>query len=546
MERYTEHISKEIFDLLVIGGGITGAAIAYEAASRGLSVVLLEKGDFSEATSAASSKMIHGGLRYLNNMEFSLVRESLRERRVLSNIAPNFVYPIPMVFPHYRKSPKSNKQLIKIGLTLYDLLGFGKSNTWDESKGIRNHKTVSPGKALALYPIIREKGLTGASIFYDCINLCPERLVLAFLKSALFHGAKAANYARVTGFLLDENRKTVCGATVRDLLTRKTHSVRARVTVNCAGPWADNVLGLLKGDHPASLKRSEGIHVITKKLFYNDAAVGAVTPRGRHCFLLSWRNHTLVGTTDTPYHGDPDDYRVTLKGIRELLGEVNASFEGLNLSVQDVRHAYGGLRPLVGSRQTGTYRSTRRYEIHETRLDTEGGLLTVEGGKWTTSRDLAEKALDRLRKKTTLSIGPSISRRRHLKGSQIVDMNRYLCRIQEKNRDFDPKTLDYLGRIYGTEHETVLALCRNEPLFRQRLNEEGDILAQVLYGVRHEMARTLQDVLLRRTGIATLGDPGKEVLLRVARIMAGELKWTDRQILEEVEKATAFLKIPSQ
>ena len=546
MERYTEHISKEIFDLVVIGGGITGAAIAYEAASRGLSVVLFEKGDFSEATSAASSKMIHGGLRYLNNMEFSLVRESLRERRILSNIAPNFVYPIPMVFPHYRGNIKTNKWLIKTGLTLYDLLAFGKSNIWDKSKRIPGHKTVSPWKALSLYPVIKKTGLTGASIFYDCINLCPERLTLAFIKSALSHGARVANYARVTGFLLDEKRETVCGVTVRDLLTETAHSVSARVTVNCAGPWADSVLGLLTDENAASLKRSEGIHVITRRLFQKDAAVGAVTRRGRHCFLLSWRDHTLVGTTDTLYEGHPDDYRVTLKGIQNLLHEVNDSFEGLGLTVKDVLHAYGGLRPLVGSRQTETYRATRRYEIHESRLGTTGGLLTVEGGKWTTSRGLAEKVLDRLRKKTILAIGPSVSRKRYLKGSEIRDMNEFLIRIKEENRDFDPKTLDYLGRIYGTEYEKILSLSKDEPLLRQPLNDEGDIPAQILYGVRHEMARTLPDVLLRRTGIATLGNPGREVLVRVARIMAPELGWNEEKTFAEIEKAMDFLKIPSR
>ena len=546
MERYTEHISKEIFDLLVIGGGITGAAVAYEAASRGLSVVLFEKGDFSEATSAASSKMIHGGLRYLNNMEFSLVRESLRERRILSNIAPNFVYPIPMVFPHYRGSIKTNKWMIKSGLLLYDLMGFGKGNTWDKSKRIPGHITVSSQEALSLYPVIKSDGLTGASIFYDCINICPERLTLAFIKSALSHGAKAANYARVTGFLLDGKKETVCGVTVRDLLTHTAHPVKAHVTVNCAGPWADSVLGLLKGENPAPLKRSEGIHVITKKLFHEDAAVGAVTPRGRHCFLLSWRDHTLVGTTDTLYEGNPDDYRVTLKGIQDLLREVNGSFAGLRLTVKDVLHAYGGLRPLVGSRRTETYRATRRYEIHESRIDTSGGLLTVEGGKWTTSRGLAEKVLDRLRKKTDLPIGPSVSRKRYLKGSEIRDMNGFLRSIKEKYRDFEPKILDYVGRIYGTAYEKVLTLCKDEPLLRQPLNDDGDIPAQVLYGVRHEMVRTLQDILLRRTGIATLGNPGKAVLVRVARIMAPELRWNEEKILAEIDKTMDFLKIPSQ
>ena len=546
MERYTEHISEEIFDLLVIGGGITGAAIAYEAASRGLSVVLFERGDFSEATSAASSKMIHGGLRYLNNMEFSLVRESLRERRILSNIAPNFVYPIPMVFPHYRGNIKTNKWVIKTGLMLYDLLAFGKGNTWDGSKRVAGHKTVSPWKALSLYPVIKKTGLTGASIFYDCINLCPERLTLAFIKSALSYGAKAANYARVTGFLLDDEGETVCGVTLRDLLTETNHSVRARVTVNCAGPWADSVLGLLEAEHPAPMKRSEGIHVITKKLFHGDGAIGAITPRGRHCFLLSWRDHTLVGTTDTLYEGDPDDYRVTLKQIQELLHEVNGAFEGLGLTIKDVLHAYGGLRPLVGSRRTETYRATRRYEIHESGLETTGGLITVEGGKWTTSRGLAEKVLDRLRKKTILAIGPSVSRKRYLKGSEIRDMNEFLIRIKAENRDFDPKTLDYVGRIYGTEHEKVLRLSKDEPLLRQPLKDDGDILAQVLYGVRHEMARTLSDVLLRRTGIATLGNPGRAVLVRVARIMGDELGWNEEKTLVEIEKTMDFLKIPSR
>jgi glycerol-3-phosphate dehydrogenase len=546
MERYTERISEEIFDLLVVGGGITGAAIAYEAASRGLSVVLFEKGDFSEATSAASSKMIHGGLRYLNNMEFSLVRESLRERRILSNIAPNFVYPIPMIFPHYRGSLKTNKWMIKTGLMLYDLLGFGKSNTWDKSKRIPSHKTVSPETALSRYPVIPKNGLTGASIFYDCINLCPERLTLAFIKSALSHGARAANYARVTGFLLDQKRDAVCGVTVRDLLTQKTHSVKARVTLNCAGPWADKVLGLLKDENPVSMKRSEGIHVITRKLFHEDGAVGVITPRRRHCFLLSWRDHTLVGTTDSLYEGDPDDYRVTFKGIEDLLQEVNNAFAGLTLTVQDVLHAYGGLRPLVGSRQTETYRATRRYEIHESRLDAKGGLLTVEGGKWTTSRGLAQKVLDHLRKKTELPIGPSVSQKRYLKGSEIRDINRFLFRIKEENRDYDPKALDYVGRLYGTEYQNVLALCKDEPLLRQTLNTAGDILAQVVYGVRHEMARTLQDVLLRRTGIATLGNPGEAILLRAARIMGDELGWNEEKILAEIHETMDFLKIPSQ
>ena len=380
MERYTEHMRGEVFDVIIIGGGITGAAIAYEAASRGLLVALFEKGDFSGATSAASSKLIHGGLRYLNNMEYRLVRESLMERRTMTNLAPNFVYPFPMLFPHYRSSFKSNKWLTRIGLVLYDLLATGRSNTLDKSKNIPSHKTMSPQEALRRQPILKRKGLCGASLFYDCISICPERLALAFLKSAFHYGARAANHARVTEFLMEKRR--VCGVRVRDLLTHREVEVKARVTINCAGPWADHVLArLLRDENAAPLRRSEGIHIITRQLTKDDSVVGAITPGGRHCFLIPWRGHTLIGTTDKPYRGHPDDYRVTRGSILELIHEVNASFDGLHLTLDDVLYSYGGLRPLVGNRRKETYRSSRRYEIHDNALDGFDGLMTVEGGE---------------------------------------------------------------------------------------------------------------------------------------------------------------------
>ncbi len=534
----------EVFDVIIIGGGITGAAVAYEAASRGLSVAMFEKGDFSEATSAASSKLIHGGLRYLNNMEYRLVRESLMERRTMTNIAPNFVYPFPMLFPHYRGSLKSNKWLTRIGLVLYDFLATGRSNTWDKSKRIPSHKPISPEDALRLQPIIKEKGLTGASLFYDCISICPERLALAFIKSALHYGARIANYARVTDFLLEGKR--VCGVRVRDLLMDMEFEVKARVTINCAGPWADHVLALLlKDENRAHLQRSEGIHIITRQLTKDDAIVGAITPGDRHCFLIPWRGHTLVGTTDKPYQGHPDDYRVTRGSIEELIHEVNGSFDGLNLTLDDVLYSYGGLRPLVESPRKETYRSSRRYEIHDNTLDGIDGLLTVEGGKWTTSRRLAEKAVDRLTAKAGFSVGPSLSSRRYLKNCEIKDLNDFLNRMKEENPDFTENTVDCLTRLYGTECEKVLALAREENYLAQPLNNDGELLAQVVYGVRYEMARTLKDIVLRRTGIATLGNPGKEILTRIARVMARELKWNDEKVSEEIENTIYFLDIPS-
>jgi glycerol-3-phosphate dehydrogenase len=198
----------------------------------------------------------------------------------------------------------------------------------------------------------------------------------------------------------------------------------------------------------------------------------------------------------------------------------------------------------VENRKKETYRSSRKYEIRDSAVHGIGGLLTVEGGKWTTSRSLAEKVVDRLGKAAMFSVGPSVSAGQYLKGSEIRDMNMFLSRIKDENRDFDEDTVDYLGRIYGVEHGNVLALARNESLLAQRLNRQGELLAQVVYGVRNEMAYTLKDMVLRRTGIATLGNPGEKILLRVAKVMARELNWGKEKISEEVKTALNFLKVP--
>ncbi|RTZ97346.1 MAG: glycerol-3-phosphate dehydrogenase [Deltaproteobacteria bacterium] len=547
MKRFTGHSGKTTFDVIVIGGGITGAAIAYEAASRGLRIVLFEKGDFSEATSAASSKLIHGGLRYLARMEYGLVRESLRERRTLENIAPNFVYPFPFLFPHYRSLPGSSKWLIRAGLILYDLLAFDKRRTWDAAKEIPGHTALSPGEALKRQPVLNRKGLTGASIFYDCLNIFPERLALAFIKSAMARHAEVANYARVSGFLSDNTGKTVQGVVVNDLIRDKTYEVCGKVTINCTGPWADRVLAMAAGqevrDH--RLRRSEGIHIITRPLINDATAISTATSNGRHCFLIPWRGHTLIGTTDTAYHGDPDDYRVTRKNIEVLVSEVNASFDGLAIEYKDILHCYGGLRPLVASRTKETYTASRKYEIHDHAGDGLTGLITVEGGKWTTSRHLAEKVIDNLRNKTTIHPGRSVSSGKYLTGSNIRDINAFIRRIQRENTDFDADTVAHLGRLYGTDYKEVLSLARQMPVLAHRLNADGEILAQATYAVRHEMAYTLKDIVLRRTGIATLGHPGDDLLGRVAETVAETLDWDDVRVKKEVEATSAFLRIPT-
>ena len=546
MQRFIENYINEHFDVIVIGGGITGASVAYEAATRGLKVALLEKKDFSWATSAATSKMIHGGLRYLVNGEILLVRESLRERRVLENIAPNFVYPAPIMMVHYKTPFKNNKWVVKIGMLMYDALSYDKNFTWDASKRIPLHRTISKQEVLQSEPHVRAKELTGASVFYDCNSIFPERLTLAFIKSAVAYGAKVANYSQVQGFIMDGHNH-ITGVKVKDLLNNTVYTVSSTITINCGGPWADIVLGLAKsnGSSVATLRRSEGIHIITKKrLLSGKYTIVSITPNGRHFFLIPWRNQTLIGTTDKPYTGNPDEYRVTKTSVLELIDDVNSSFGEGKLNYADVQHTYGGLRPLVEKETGETYTSSRKYEIYDNKDDGLDGLITVEGGKYTTSRNLAENCLKIVATKMGRSLGKSITDKHYLAGCGIKDLKAFFYAVQQDNKDFSESTLKYLSRNYGTEYADILNLAREDKTLAETLNADGEILAEVTYAVRHEMARTLSDIIMRRSGIGTLGNPGEDVLLKVAAIAAKELNWTVEKVEQETKATVDLLKIP--
>ncbi|HOD62895.1 MAG TPA: glycerol-3-phosphate dehydrogenase/oxidase [Smithellaceae bacterium] len=546
MERFIEKNPHEKFDVIVIGGGISGASVAYEAATRGLKVALLEKKDFSWATSAATSKMIHGGLRYLVNGEVRLVRESLRERRVLENIAPNYVYPQPIMMMHHKKPLKNNKRVVKVGMLLYDALSYDKNRTWDPCKRIPAHKTISRREVLRQEPHVRAEGLAGASVFCDCMSIFPERLTLAFIKSAVAHGAKAANYAKVEGFLMDAGNR-VAGVKVKDLLTGEVHDIAGTVTVNCGGPWADLLLDMAKpdGKDAPMLRRSEGIHIITaKRLLSGQYIVGSMTPSGRHFFLIPWRNHTLIGTTDKPFNGNPDDYRVTRESIMELIDDVNRSFGDGKLSYEDVKHTYGGLRPLVEKETRETYTSSRKYEIYDNKDAGLDGLITVEGGKYTTSRQLAENCLKIVAVKLGRNLGKSVTNKKFLTGCEIKDLNFFMNEARTQDNGLSPATLEYLARNYGTEYREIAKLAREDQSLSETLNNDGEIQAQVVYAVRNEMARTLSDIVMRRTGIGTLGNPGEEVLRKVADVAARELRWDKEKTEKEIAAVVHLLKIP--
>ena len=545
MKRFIESYDGRPFDVIVIGGGITGAAVAYDAASRGLSVALVEKKDFGCATSAATSKLIHGGFRYLANLELGLVRESLRERRTLENIAPNFVYPLPGIVVSYGRKFTDNLLAIRAGMMLYDLLAFDRNRTWDKTKRIPRHKIISAGEVLRLEPNVRAQGLKGGGIYHDCSSLSPERLTLAFIKSAVQAGAQVSNYAVVEGFCMSRENK-ICGVSVKDLVKEQEVEIQGKLTINCGGPWADIILGLIQNNNiEKKLRRSEGIHIVTKKLV-GDHMVACTAGRSGHFFLIPWRDHTLIGTTDKEYSGDPNDFKVTRAAITELLENVNSAFGSEPLKYDDVLFAYGGLRPLVEDQTKGVYESSRKYEIYDNMNDGFDGLLTVEGGKYTTSRNLAEKVVEKVAFKLGRNLDRCRTGEKYLAGCEIKDMTEFLGRLPGENTGLAESTMEWLGRNYGTEYADVVEIACSKKSLSRPVNRDGEIFAQVVYALREEMAQTLEDIIFRRTGMGTLGNPGDEVLSSIADIAAAHSGWEETRKAKSVRSEVLASQPPGK
>jgi len=532
LKRYVEEETGQKFDLIIVGGGITGAAVAYIAAARGLSVALFEKKDYGGATSAATSKLIHGGLRYLANGELKLVRESLRERRILGNIAPNFVYPLPFVMPNYKKW-KGNIWKMLLGMYLYDMLSYDKKDTWDKGKKLENHRLISHRKTVRLEPNLKMEDLRNAFYFFDYQSIFPERLTLAFIKSAAEYGAKVSNYTPVEGFIF-ENGNKIKGVKVRDVFSGEAKNIHADLVVNCGGTWADKILNLAAQKDTGShkVKRSEGIHIITKKIAGNHV-VSLQKKDGGHLMIMPWRDHSLIGTTDKEFYGDPDDYRVSKDSINEILNAVNESY-GRKISADDIVHAYGGLRPLVDDQTKGTYETSRKYEVYDNAVDGIEGMITVEGGKYTTSRGLAREVLKLVSAKLARTLSDPVSDNLYLSGCEIRDMKQYMIRQHLNYKDFSRNTVEYVSRNYGTESKIVFQIARDDPRYAEVVSHDGEILAEIVYAIKYESARTLKDIMLRRTGTGTLGKPGNDIIAKITAIAAEMLGWDKKRTEEEV------------
>ncbi len=491
-ETALRRLPGERFDVLVIGGGATGLGAAVDAASRGYATAIIDAGDFANATSSRSTKLVHGGVRYLQQGNVGLVREALRERAALRRNAPHLVDDLEFVVPAYRRV---DVPYYAVGLAAYDLLAgrseFGRS------------RIVSATRARARIPALRSRGLRGAVTYHDG-QFDDARLAIALARTAVDCGATVANYVRATGFVYDANRRVV-GVHAVDAESKAELAIHARVAINATGIFVDGLRALDEPGAPALLAHSRGSHVVVRAAALGHATAALLIPKtsdGRVLFALPWHGHVVIGTTDVPVPAPESDPHPSEAEIAYVLETVNG-YVDVPLLRADVLATFAGLRPLVNRRATSTAKLSREHLIDVS----ASGLVTIAGGKWTTYRKMAQDAVDAAARSASLPPAPSRTATLQLRGamSEVVD--------------------DDVLRVYGSDASDLAALVRDEPTLGERLHADLPYTgAQVVYAARVEMARTVEDVLARRTRALFLdARAARESAPRAASLLAREL-----------------------
>jgi glycerol-3-phosphate dehydrogenase len=516
------------YDVVVIGGGIAGAGAARDLALRGLSVAVVEKADFAYGTTSRSSKLIHGGLRYLELFDFALVRESLRERETLRRLAPHVVRPLPFLVPVYRDSSRSLVK-VRLGLKLYDLLTPGRER--------ERYRVLRAVDALSLEPAMRADDLRGAGYYFDDLLVLPERFCLENVLSAVRHGARAFNYAEVEEVTRDGGGE-LTGVRVRDLLTNRVVTFNARIIVNAAGPWVDAVRARAQVTERGTriTRTTKGIHCLLPRL--TERAIYQSTSDDRMIFIIPWREFSLVGTTDTDFDGDLDRVHATRDEVTYLLAEARKAVPDQRLTPEQVIYTYAGVRPL--SFEEGK-RASDVSRAHKVVSEADGQFLSITGTKLTCYRSLAAELGGRIVR--TLGRGRATSRTERLTLDGLdddvatVEARTWLdVSAVATGSALDRRVLEMLVATYGRSYPRVVDLAGKVPDGGEPLCPTNpEIVAQLHLAVQDEMAVSLQDVMLRRTGIGTSLCQGLDCAESIGQRMAALLGWTPRRLNAELD-----------
>ncbi len=549
MKRDPEALENGHFDLVVVGGGVTGGAIAWDAALRGLKTALVEKGDFGHGTSSATTKLIHGGLRYLAKYQFKIVRESLCERRRLLRNMPHIAFPLPFLLPVYRNSFTS-RWLLKIGMLIYDLFSYDKNELPDPDKFLSNHKWLTREEALQREPHLNSNGLIGAFAYYDVLNRYPERANLEYILSADSRGAVCANYMEAMELVVDDTKK-VNGVRVRDLQhpDKREFVIHGDMVINAGGPWGEKVTKQFKASSPYKIVLSKGIHFLTPRINNNHAIVFE-TREGRHFFIVPWLDYSLIGTTDHEFTGSLDDVHADKKEIQELM-KLLSSYYPVKITGEKILHSYAGVRPLVSfKKNNSTYELSRKHEIvNHRKTDGYQGCISVYGGKWTTSRALAQDAVDLVVKENKLNALPCRTRNTPVIGAEFGESFSHFLEdaIKTHAGQMDEKTISHLASYYGAEYRYILQMIQSNPKLAERIDPaKPHLLAEIHWAVQSEQCMTLSDFMLRRSSLGNEGGKSNPVVSLVAKTLASLLDWdgkrTEAEIADYMQKVRIHIK----
>ena len=527
------------FDVIVIGAGINGAGIARDAAMRGLKVLVLDKGDIGGGTSGWSTRLIHGGLRYLEHGEFALVKESLRERACLMKIAPHLVRQLRLLVPVY-KNARRGLWTIRAGMIAYDALSFRRT--------LPRHRMLSRAETLHQVPALGSEGLRGAAVYFDAQVEFAERLVVENALSAVAHGAAVLTYTRVEKLIFEagdvrgvEFSRPSRTPTVREGSDREHHSATARIVINAAGPWIDQLLEASNTGSPRLIGGTKGSHIIVAPFAgAPDTAIYVEAETdGRPFFIIPWNGKYLIGTTDIRFTGDLDHVCVDSDEIDYLLRETNRVLPTAKLTREQILYAYSGVRPLPFTGDKDEQSITRRHFIRE--HPELPGLLSIVGGKLTTYRSLAEQTVDLVLKKLPAQPDRERSPRfsecttalEPLPGADTDDFAALCASIKLRSRLPEP-TNDRLLRIYGTRTSLIMKLVEaDESLAEVFDSETGAIAAEVVLAFKHELATTLADCLLRRTMVGLNSTRGLTAVEAAGAIARKHLGWSDARVAQE-------------
>jgi len=553
LRRNLADLEGKEFDLVIVGGGIFGACAAWEASSRGLSVALIERGDFANATSANSFKMVHGGIRYLQHADLPRIRQSMIERRVLLRIAPHLVQPLPIVIPTYGHGI-DGREALKAGLMLYDLLAFDRNHgIRDCERKIPSGRVISPREVMDLFPALQSEGLSGAAVFSDAQMYNPPRLALSFLRSAAELGAVLANYVEAKAFL--RSGDAVRGIKSLDLVSATELDIRGKIVLNAAGPWAESFLESAIGVQlsPKGTYSRDSCFVVSKKVpgKYALAVQGRtkdpdalVSRKARHLFIVPWRDYSLVGVWHVVYSGPPDDFSVTEEDLSTFLDEINWAYPSLALKPQDVLMWNAGLVPFGENRPGAvdlSYGKRSRMIDHAKEHHLQG-LVTLIGVRYTTARGEAVKAVDLVFEKLRRRGPKSMTAVTPIYGGEIESFNEFLRQAtQECSSRLAPAVVRSLVQNHGSAYRTVLGYLDQTPQLAETIGRSKVIKAEVVAAVRDEMALKLSDVIFRRTDLGTAGDIDEGQLQSCSELMVGELGWSESRRSDEIDEVKRFL-----